>query len=195
MCQFPCVCTGNTQYNIINDLKLFCFFIECPKKTKYIFSSIPHHRGCHAWLKALTILESTSKNVESKNIASKKWRGTSRSPSPLLSLCLSLSLILSPTGSVWWWCQCLDSAAAYLHQSSQLDREEKDFPAQPCQWVSEICPHKNLAGLKPDVRKTWIHLIGSTLGSLLWAMQIICTCKATSQKSVAYNNDAHKACE
>lgn len=37
------------------------------------------------------------------------------------------------TGSGRQWRQCLRSAAAYLHQSSQLDREEKESPAQPCQ--------------------------------------------------------------
>lgn len=64
-----------------------------------------------------------------------KWLGTCRRslhpPPPL-------------TGSGRRWRQCLRSAAAYLHQSSQLDREEKESPAQPCQWVRETNPGEGL---------------------------------------------------
>lgn len=67
------------------------------------------------------------------------------------------SLSLSLTGSVWWRRQCLYSAAAYLHQSSQLDREEKDSPAQLCQWVSEIYPHKTLLDWKKRLGENLDH--------------------------------------
>lgn len=66
-------------------------------------------------------------------------------------------LSLSLTGSVWWCRQCLYSAAAYLHQSSQLDREEKDSPAQLCQWVSEIYPHKTLLDWKKRLGENLDH--------------------------------------
>lgn len=86
-----------------------------------------------------------------KNTRSHKNKCMSQMTWTTLSHSLSDSLSFPLTGSVWWWCQCLDSAAAYLHQSSQLDREEKDFPAQLCQWVSEIYPHKTLL----DWKEAW----------------------------------------
>lgn len=92
----------------------------------------------HVWRHAVTALGNRLNVLSHKN----KWMKQMTRNMFSLSARSLRSLL---TGSVWRRCQCLDSTTAYLHQSvSQLDREEKDFPAQLCQWVSEIYSHKSL---------------------------------------------------
>lgn len=151
------LCRIYTIY-ITNDLKLVSF---CMSRKMSIHSV---HTSQMTWnislhppyiTELLGMAHSSENNF--KYMVSQKWMQvtndmehlSSLSPSLLFPILLSLSLSL--TGSVWWWCHCLDLAAAYLHQSSQLDREEKDFPAQLCQWVSEIYPHKTLL----DSKEAW----------------------------------------
>lgn len=61
------------------------------------------------------------------------------------------------TGSGRRWRLCLRSAAAYLHQSSQLDREEEESPTQLCHWVRKRNPREGpQTPGKARIRKTWL---------------------------------------
>ena len=141
-------CTENTWYTseMIWGCSLFpvqknvqSLSAYIPNDLKYIISSsFPHHRAPMHGSELLIVLEWLKNMWSHKNKCKSQMTWNISTPPPLSPPSLPLFL----TGSVWWWCQCLDSAAAYLHQSSQLDREEKDFPVQLCQWVSEIYPHK-----------------------------------------------------